>query len=89
MAKAPPNIVDAVRSIQLSEARWQAILDSARDAIISIDEDGRITLFNTMAEQIFGYTAAEVLGHNVSMLMPSCSRAPRNRSQPPSTSPRW
>jgi two-component system sensor kinase FixL len=70
LAKAPLNIVDAVRSIQLSEARWQAILDSARDAIISIDEDGRITLFNPMAERIFGYTAAEVVGRNVSMLMP-------------------
>jgi two-component system sensor kinase FixL len=70
MSKTTPNIVDAVRSIQLSEARWQAILDSARDAIISIDEEGRITLFNPMAERVFGYSADEVLGQNVSMLMP-------------------
>jgi PAS domain S-box-containing protein len=70
VAKTPPSIVDAVRSIQLNEARRQAILDTARDAIISIDEEGRITLFNAMAEHIFGYTADEVLGSNVSMLMP-------------------
>jgi two-component system sensor kinase FixL len=71
VAKTPPSIVDAVRSIQLSEARWQAIFDTARDAIISIDEEGRITLFNAMAERIFGYTAAEVIGRNVSVLMPA------------------
>lgn len=71
MSKTSPNIVEAVRSIQLSEARWQAILDTARDAIISIDEEGRITLFNAMAERIFGYAASDVLGQNVSMLMPT------------------
>jgi two-component system sensor kinase FixL len=47
------------------------VLDTARDAIISIDEDGRITLFNQTAQAIFGYTAAEVIGSNVSMLMPA------------------
>ena len=35
-----------------------------------IDDDGRMLRFNKAAETLFGYTAAEVLGHNVSMLMP-------------------
>ncbi len=56
--------------LQLNELRWQAILDTARDAIICIGRDARITLFNRAAEAIFGYTAAEVLGENVKMLMP-------------------
>ncbi len=56
---------------QLTEARWQAVLETARDAIVSIDESGRIALFNPAAEQIFGYAATEVLGKNVNVLMPS------------------
>lgn len=56
---------------RLQEARWQAVLDNARDAIISIDRRGSITLFNRSAEEIFGYSAAEVLGEDVALLMPS------------------
>jgi two-component system, LuxR family, sensor kinase FixL len=54
-----------------SEARWQAIVDSAVDGIIVIDAHGRVETFNPAAERLFGYAAAEVLGHNVDMLMPS------------------
>jgi two-component system sensor kinase FixL len=64
------RIVDALRTLQLSEKRWQAILDTARDAIICIDPRGCVTLFNRAAEDIFGYPAAEVLGQKVNMLMP-------------------
>ena len=48
----------------------QAILDTAVDAIICIDSHGIIDLFNFAAEKTFGYSAAEVIGRNVSMLMP-------------------
>ena len=63
--------VHALRVLQLNEARWQAILDTAQDAIICIDRSGDVTLFNRAAERIFGYGADEVLGRNVRMLMPS------------------
>jgi two-component system sensor kinase FixL len=66
-----PTAIEALRALQLNEARWQAILDTARDAIIGIDTTGRITLFNRGAEAVFGYAAAEVIGQNVTMLMPS------------------
>lgn len=56
---------------KLTEIRWQAVLDTARDAIISMDTDGAITLFNRAAEEIFGYRADEVLGQHVGMLMPA------------------
>lgn len=56
---------------QLAEARWQAVLRTARDAIVSIDDEARITLFNPVAEQIFGYRAEDVLGANVRILMPA------------------
>jgi len=48
-----------------------AFLTSAVDGIILIDERGRIEAFNAAAERLFGYTQAEVLGKNVSVLMPS------------------
>ncbi len=62
--------VHALRVLQLNEVRWQAILDTAQDAIICIDRHGEVTLFNRAAEKIFGYDAGDVLGQNVRMLMP-------------------
>ncbi len=50
--------------------RLQAILDTVVDGIISIDEIGIIETINPAAERIFGYTAAEVIGQNITLLMP-------------------
>lgn len=46
------------------------ILDQARDAVVSIDAANAITYFNPAAERLWGYSAAEVLGRNVKMLVP-------------------
>lgn len=51
-------------------ARFRAVVDAAVDGIIIIDERGRVETFNAGAERIFGYRADEVVGRNVSMLMP-------------------
>lgn len=59
-----------LRQLQVTDARWRAVFNAARDAIISIDADGVITLFNPGAAQVFGYREEEVLGRNVAMLMP-------------------
>jgi len=57
-----------------SEARIQAIVNTAVDSIVTIDERGMVHAFNPAAEKIFGYSADEVIGQNVSMLMPSPHR---------------
>lgn len=49
--------------------RFAGILDSAKDAIISIDEKWRISLFNQGAEKIFGYSATEVLRKPIDFLV--------------------
>ncbi len=61
-----------------SEARSLAILDTAVDGIITIDTKGQITLFNQAAQHIFGYAEEEVLGKNISMLMPEPYRREHN-----------
>jgi PAS domain S-box-containing protein len=53
-----------------SKARLNSIVQSAVDGIITIDTKGTIKTFNDAAERLFGYTAEEVFGRNVSMLMP-------------------
>jgi two-component system sensor kinase FixL len=59
-----------LHDLQVDSARWRAVLGTMPDAIVAIDPQGRITLFNAVAEQIFGYPADEVLGQNVAILMP-------------------
>jgi two-component system sensor kinase FixL len=59
------------RDLRAREAHLQSILDTIPDAMIVIDERGRIQSFSAAAERLFGYKAAEVIGQNVKMLMPS------------------
>ncbi len=58
-----------------SEERLSAVVETAADAIITIDASGRIETLNPAASRLFGYTAAEVLGRNVSLLMPEPDRS--------------
>jgi PAS domain S-box-containing protein len=60
----------AGRAILESRRRMEGIVQSAMDAIITIDESQRVVLFNPAAEKIFGYSADEVLGQPVTMLIP-------------------
>nr|MBC8280375.1 response regulator [Chloroflexota bacterium] len=61
--------------LQGSEAGIRAILDATVDGIITIDETGGIESFNHAAERIFGFSADEIIGRNVRLLMPDADEA--------------
>ena len=62
------------RSLEESQARMAAIVKTAVNAIITIDDQGIVWSFNPAAEKIFGYSSEEIVGKNVSLLMPSPHR---------------
>jgi diguanylate cyclase (GGDEF)-like protein/PAS domain S-box-containing protein len=59
----------AVLALEASERRARAVLDTAVDAILTFDAEGRIESVNRAAEEMFGFPAEELLGRDVSMLM--------------------
>jgi PAS domain S-box-containing protein len=68
------DVTERKRAEQLlynREQRLQAILDTVPDGIITIDLEGIVQDCNPAAERLFGFPPAEMLGQNVSMLMPS------------------
>ena len=65
----------AQEALRLSEAKWAGIINISSDSIVSCDEEQRIVFFNQGAEQTFGYTADEVLGERLELLIPEEHRA--------------
>ena len=60
---------EAEEEIGRSGAWLQSLIDTTQDAVLSIDSQGRVVLFNPAAEQIFGYKREEIVGEKVNVLM--------------------
>lgn len=63
-------VAHAAPSVEAQAAKLRGILESAVTAIITIDDRGGIESINRATERLFGYTTAELLGHNVKVLRP-------------------
>ena len=61
--------------LEVSTSRFRSVVDAAYDAIITIDQEQNITLFNRAAEDLFGYEASEMLGQPLTRLLPEDHRA--------------
>ena len=66
---------DLITTFQKSGQLVTALLESASQAIVSIDRAGRIVLANRRAEEIFGYDGEELLGARIELLLPESKRA--------------
>jgi PAS domain S-box-containing protein len=67
------RVVERARAeelLRLSEAKFAGIMSISSDAVVSVDQEQRITFFNLGAEQIFGYASREVLGEHLDILIP-------------------
>jgi two-component system sensor kinase FixL len=64
------DATDSAMDRRLDAALLHSVIDTAPDAIVTIEEDGTIRSFSPAAEKLFGYMAGEVIGQNVTVLMP-------------------
>jgi diguanylate cyclase (GGDEF)-like protein/PAS domain S-box-containing protein len=67
--------IAAEERVKHNEQRLRAVLDNVLESIISIDRRGIVQSVNSSSEQIFGYSAEEMIGQNVKMLMPEPHRS--------------
>jgi PAS domain S-box-containing protein len=64
------QLIRALEGLRENEERLKGVVETAADAIITIDERGRIESINPAGERMFGYSAEELAGRNVCLLMP-------------------
>jgi PAS domain S-box-containing protein len=69
------QVTQRTEELESTSSFMKSILDNVAEAIVTIDQKGVLRSFNSAAEDIFGYKADEVLGKNITMLMPESYRA--------------
>ncbi len=68
-----------LESLEHSEERFRSVVETAIDAIVTVDSNGKIIFWNQKAEWMFGYKAAEVINQPVAMIMPERFRQTHHR----------
>jgi len=71
----------AEEQVRQSESRFRTVVEATNDAMVAIDPEGRITLFNPAAEEMFGYRQEEVRDCQVDRLMPEEYRQRHRRAR--------
>ena len=79
------RILRLKRSLRQSEGQFRALTAAAQDAIVMMDEQGRVTFWNAAAERMFGYAASEVLGRDHHELIVPARFRPAHRA----AFPKW
>ena len=72
---------DIISLLSKSERMVVALLESASQAIVSIDQSGKIVLANPRTEEMFGYSREELLDHSIELLLPEAKRAAHTRER--------
>lgn len=70
--------VEMEYALSKSEARMRSVFNNVSDGIIIIDKSGNIEKLNPSAKRLFGYSAEELIGRNINMLMPEPDRSRHN-----------
>lgn len=63
-----------ITAVKLAEERFRTVIESAPDAMLLVDEAGRIEMMNQKAQQVFGYSPDALVGRKVEQLMPKSAR---------------
>jgi PAS domain S-box-containing protein len=74
VARDLTDLISANAALANRQRRLDGIMSTVVDGIITIDAGGRIETFNAAAERIFGYTAAEIVGRSINVLIPEGQR---------------
>jgi PAS domain S-box-containing protein len=74
-AKREADAQRAAEELAAAAERHRAVVDTAADGIVTIDERGTIEWVNRATEELFGWPAAELIGQNIKMLMPESLRS--------------
>ncbi len=69
------DLQESGRALKENEERLSAVINANKDAMIAVDEEARIILFNPAAEKMLGWTSEEILGSSIELLVPEDMRS--------------